>query len=68
MYFHSQFEQLLEVGLRNTQICDAGSDGEIAQALPNVEELDISSNLIPSWQEVARITQQLPKLTLLNLR
>lgn len=40
---------------------------EIAHSIPNIEELDISSNLLSSWEDVAGMVQQLPKLTSLNV-
>ena len=53
--------------LRGMCVNSAGKDGEIARSIPNVEELDLSSNLLSSWEDVARISQQLPKLTSLNV-
>ncbi|KAK2161322.1 hypothetical protein NP493_1590g00002 [Ridgeia piscesae] len=63
----SKFDELVSVALRGMCVNSPGKDGEIARSIPNVEELDLSSNLLSSWEDVARISQQLPKLTSLNV-
>lgn len=35
---------------------------------PRIEELNLSSNLLNSWEEVGRIAQQLSSLKVLNVR
>jgi len=68
VYFpFSKFDELVSVALRGMCVNSPGKDGEIARSIPNVEELDLSSNLLSSWEDVARISQQLPKLTSLNV-
>ncbi|XP_072035122.1 tubulin-specific chaperone E-like isoform X2 [Amphiura filiformis] len=62
----SSFENLQEIDLRETKVCRTGSE-DFLKKLPNITELNISKNLIPSWEEVSKMTRQMPKLILLNL-
>ncbi|XP_013395926.1 tubulin-specific chaperone E-like [Lingula anatina] len=63
----SQFDQLKSLLLKDMKISGAGPESALENTCPNVEELDISQNLIPSWEEVAKIAVQLKKLEILNL-
>ncbi|KAI0220594.1 Tubulin-specific chaperone E [Lamellibrachia satsuma] len=63
----SKFDELVSVALRGMCVNSPGKEGEIAHSIPNIEELDISSNLLSSWEDVAGMVQQLPKLTSLNV-
>lgn len=64
----SKFDQLKIVGLREQCISNAGEPGELKELCPNIEELDISRNLINSWQTIADICSQLDSLVRLNVR
>ena len=44
-----------------------GGEGEVAALVPNLEELDLSENLITEWRTVAKIACQLCELEVLNL-
>ncbi len=44
-----------------------GEEGELAALVPSMTDLDLSDNLVPGWQEVARLLTELPQLTGLNL-
>lgn len=63
----SKFDQLKIVWLREHYVSSAGTPGELAELCPNLQELDISRNLINSWQIVADICCQLPSLIRLNV-
>lgn len=63
----SKFDQLKIVCLREQCINDAGMHGELEELCPNVEELDISKNLISSWKIIADICSQLHFLKRLNV-
>ncbi|XP_008588204.1 PREDICTED: tubulin-specific chaperone E [Galeopterus variegatus] len=63
----SQLCQLEEVSLRSCAVNCAGDRGAIARACPNIKELDLSKNLLSSWDEVIRIADQLKHLEVLNL-
>ncbi|XP_029056552.2 tubulin-specific chaperone E isoform X1 [Osmia bicornis bicornis] len=63
----SKFDQLKIVGLREQYISNTGKPGELKELCPNIEELDISRNLINSWQTIADICSQLDSLVRLNV-
>ncbi|KAL4212034.1 hypothetical protein AB4K20DRAFT_1890136 [Rhizopus microsporus] len=62
-----QLERLTVVGLAEMLISSAGSPEEISKANLAIEDLDLSRNLISSWEELEKIALQLPKLTILRL-
>lgn len=64
----SKFDQLKIVWLREQCVSDAGRPDELKKLCPNLEELDISKNLINSWKIVADICFQLHSLIRLNVR
>lgn len=53
--------------MQNVNSVNSG-DLELCELCPNIYELDISKNLISSWQTVFLICQQLKNLQWLNLR
>ncbi|XP_011254453.1 tubulin-specific chaperone E isoform X1 [Camponotus floridanus] len=63
----SKFDQLKIVWLREQCVSDAGRPDELRELCPNLEELDISKNLINSWKIVADICSQLHSLIRLNV-
>ncbi|XP_012586418.1 PREDICTED: tubulin-specific chaperone E isoform X2 [Condylura cristata] len=63
----SQLSKLREISLRNCAVCCAGHPGGIASACPNIREVNLSKNLLPSWDEVTRIADELKHLETLNL-
>lgn len=63
----SKFDQLKIVCLREQCIGHAGQRDELRQLCPNVEELDLSKNLLSSWKTVADICCQLGRLNALNV-
>ncbi|XP_076761098.1 glyoxalase 1 isoform X1 [Xylocopa sonorina] len=63
----SKFDQLKTVWLREQYVSTAGKPDELKELCPNLEELDISKNLINSWQTVADICCQLHCLVRLNV-
>lgn len=63
----SQLEKLTVVDVSEEMVARAGEDGEIARACPNIQELDIGSNLLATWEELARICRQMPRLRHLNM-
>lgn len=60
-------EHLREVSLDNEKVAFADTPGQIRRTCPNVRGLDLSTNLLPSWQIVACITVELPCLERLIL-
>ncbi|KAF4614631.1 hypothetical protein D9613_003182 [Agrocybe pediades] len=63
----SRLDRLREVSLDNECVVRGNSLGEIAQTCPNVRGLDFSQNLLPSWEVVAQITEELPYLLHLSV-
>ncbi|XP_066992590.1 tubulin-specific chaperone E isoform X3 [Anabrus simplex] len=63
----SEFGKLKRVILDDYGVNGAGSPGELQTHCPLIEELDLSRNLLSSWESVADIAIQLPKLRLLNI-
>ncbi|XP_029100494.1 tubulin-specific chaperone E isoform X4 [Monodon monoceros] len=63
----SQLSKLQEVSLRNCAVNGLGDKGGIAKACPNVRSIDLSKNLLSSWDEVVDIADQLKHLEVLNL-
>ena len=44
-----------------------GHPGELRALAPQIRELDVADNLLPSWSVAARLAQELPELTSLDL-
>uniref|UniRef100_A0A671GC59 Tubulin folding cofactor E n=1 Tax=Rhinolophus ferrumequinum TaxID=59479 RepID=A0A671GC59_RHIFE len=63
----SQLSKLQEISLRNCAVSCAGDKGGIAKACPNIRNVDVSRNLLSSWDEVIDIADQLTHLEVLNL-
>ncbi|KAI6109640.1 hypothetical protein F5141DRAFT_1004120 [Pisolithus sp. B1] len=55
-------QRLREVSLDNEKVAFTDTPGQIRRTCPNVRGLDLSTNLLPSWQVVAGITVELPCL------
>lgn len=53
--------------LREELIASAGAEGEVRACCPCLTELDLANNLLPDWQTVGSIVEQLPALASLNL-
>ncbi|XP_075851595.1 tubulin-specific chaperone E isoform X2 [Microcebus murinus] len=63
----SQLSKLQDISLRNCAVSCAGEKGGIAKACPNIRKVDLSKNLLSSWDEVIHIADQLRHLEVLNL-
>lgn len=57
----------LRIAVLNS-MCINYSENNLQELCPNIEELDLSSNLFNSWLQIADITGQLPRLQVLNVR
>ncbi|CAO3574184.1 unnamed protein product [Mortierella alpina] len=55
------------VGLANTNVERAADFDETQKECPSIQDLDLSSTLISTWQDVADICAPLMKLTILRL-
>ncbi|XP_055002689.1 tubulin-specific chaperone E isoform X2 [Sorex araneus] len=65
--WQSQLSKLQEISLENCAVNSAGDKEEIAKVCPNIRELNMSKNLLTSWDEVVHIAHQLEHLETLNL-
>ncbi|GFT76656.1 tubulin-specific chaperone E [Nephila pilipes] len=63
----SNFSQLTDVVLNGMNINGPGNENELAELVPNIRNLDLSQNLISSWEDVNNIVKQLPHLSTLVL-
>ncbi|XP_070524067.1 tubulin-specific chaperone E-like isoform X2 [Cardiocondyla obscurior] len=63
----SKFNELKIVWLREQCVSSAGEPQKLEELCPNLEELDLSRNLINSWKIVADICSQLHFLIRLNV-
>ncbi|XP_011503060.1 PREDICTED: tubulin-specific chaperone E [Ceratosolen solmsi marchali] len=63
----SQFDQLKIVCLYNECISNAGIPNELATLCPQIEDIDLSHNLISSWKVITEICIQLRALKQLNV-
>ncbi|CAO3662689.1 unnamed protein product [Umbelopsis vinacea] len=60
-------ESLAVAGLKSMRISSEGSELEIANTCPNLTDLDLSNNLITTWETVLKIVDQLRRLKILWL-
>ncbi|XP_041959192.1 tubulin-specific chaperone E [Alosa alosa] len=60
-------ENLKEVALRSFEVWGTASRNEIQKTAPDVEFLDLSQNLLSSWEALAAITEQMEKLRALQM-
>ncbi|GFQ76967.1 tubulin-specific chaperone E [Trichonephila clavata] len=63
----SNFSQLTDVVLNGMNINGPGNENELAELVPNIQNLDLSQNLLASWKDVKSIVKQLPHLSTLVL-
>ncbi|XP_067876646.1 tubulin-specific chaperone E [Heterodontus francisci] len=61
------FDALLIVSVSGCQVSHVSEEEEISNVCPNIIELDLSKNLLASWDKVAQITRHLRKLEHLDL-
>ncbi|GAB6031710.1 hypothetical protein CHUAL_009459 [Chamberlinius hualienensis] len=63
----SQLNMLTVVGLSAMNVSDPGAPNGIYYTTPRIRELDLSKNLLCSWDDVIAIAKQLQNLKILNL-
>jgi hypothetical protein len=66
--FFSKLDALKEVAVRGMTVYGTLESHDLSVLVPSIEILDLSQNLLPSWEQVASITRQLKKLNSLNVR
>ncbi|XP_072516825.1 tubulin-specific chaperone E isoform X2 [Salminus brasiliensis] len=62
-----RMENLTEIALINCEVSGPGPENEIKKNTPNAVSLDLSGNLLSSWEVVAAVTEQLEELQVLCL-
>ncbi|CAG9821842.1 unnamed protein product [Phaedon cochleariae] len=62
-----EFRFLEVVNVRLENINSAGSPYELGQLFPNIREIDLSKNLLSSWNEIFTICSQFKRLYWLNV-
>lgn len=64
----SKLDELKEVVLREMMVYGIGPHGpDLKIAAPNIQDLDISRCLLPSWESISRISDCIPNLRNLNV-
>uniref|UniRef100_A0A671M273 Tubulin-specific chaperone E n=1 Tax=Sinocyclocheilus anshuiensis TaxID=1608454 RepID=A0A671M273_9TELE len=63
-----RLENLTEISLRRCEVSGPGPENEIRNATPFARSLDLSGNLLSSWEVLAAITEQLESLQELHNR
>ncbi|CAL1527789.1 unnamed protein product, partial [Lymnaea stagnalis] len=63
----SQFNKLKKVSVFEMNVYSGGPAGELGRLCPNIIDLDLSANLISSWEQVAEMARQLPLLVEFNV-
>ncbi|CAJ1962882.1 unnamed protein product [Sphenostylis stenocarpa] len=62
-----RFEELTTASLSYMGISSPGIPSHINNTVPNIEELDLTGNLLSEWKDVGTICEQLSALRTLNL-
>nr|XP_019708382.2 tubulin-folding cofactor E isoform X2 [Elaeis guineensis] len=61
------FEELRGASVSYLGVSFVGSSDEINALVPNLEELDLTGNLLSKWQDIGSLCDALPALGVLNL-
>lgn len=63
----SKLDRLEEAVLREMFVYGPGLINDLHQSTPNIRELDLSKNLLSSWEDVAVLCSRLQRLESLNI-
>ncbi|KFQ83437.1 Tubulin-specific chaperone E, partial [Phoenicopterus ruber ruber] len=66
-YMKIQLNQLVDISVRECAVSHAGQKEEIRRTCPNIRHINLSKNLISSWETVAAIASQVQNLEILNI-
>uniref|UniRef100_A0A8D0KW69 Tubulin-specific chaperone E n=1 Tax=Strix occidentalis caurina TaxID=311401 RepID=A0A8D0KW69_STROC len=64
----SQLNQLVDISVRECAVSHAGQKEEISRTCANIRHINLSRNLISSWETVTAIASQIQNLETLNVR
>uniref|UniRef100_A0A8D0HNV8 Tubulin-specific chaperone E n=1 Tax=Sphenodon punctatus TaxID=8508 RepID=A0A8D0HNV8_SPHPU len=62
-----QLNKLIDISVRECAVSHAGPKEEIKRTCPNIMQMDLSKNLLSSWEKVIDIAYQTENLEILNL-
>ncbi|KAM6433319.1 tubulin-specific chaperone E [Rhynochetos jubatus] len=62
-----QLNQLVDISVRECAVSDAGQKEEIGRTCTNIRHINLSKNLISSWETVTAIASQVQNLETLNV-
>uniref|UniRef100_A0A8D0HGZ2 Tubulin-specific chaperone E n=1 Tax=Sphenodon punctatus TaxID=8508 RepID=A0A8D0HGZ2_SPHPU len=63
----NQLNKLIDISVRECAVSHAGPKEEIKRTCPNIMQMDLSKNLLSSWEKVIDIAYQTENLEILNL-
>ncbi|CAL9038104.1 unnamed protein product [Musa banksii] len=63
----NHFKELLGASVSYLGVSSAETSNEINAIVPNLEELDLTGNLLSRWQDIGTLCEALPSLKILNL-
>ncbi|NXX39554.1 TBCE protein, partial [Tricholaema leucomelas] len=63
----SQLNQLVDISVRECAVSHAGQEEEISRTCANIRHINLSKNLVSSWEIVTAIASQLQNLETLNI-
>ncbi|XP_025965673.1 tubulin-specific chaperone E [Dromaius novaehollandiae] len=63
----SQLNQLVDISVRECAVSHAGQKEEISRTCANIRHINLSKNLISSWETVTDIASQVQNLETLNI-
>uniref|UniRef100_A0A8C6Z3P1 Tubulin folding cofactor E n=1 Tax=Nothoprocta perdicaria TaxID=30464 RepID=A0A8C6Z3P1_NOTPE len=63
----SRLNQLVDISVRECAVSHAGQEEEISRTCPNIRRVDLSKNLISSWETATDIASQVQNLETLNI-
>ncbi|NXF19910.1 TBCE protein, partial [Rhodinocichla rosea] len=63
-----QLNKLVDISVRECAVSHAGQEEEISRTCANMRHINLSKNLIPSWETVVAIASQVQNLETLNVR
>ncbi|XP_009871179.1 PREDICTED: tubulin-specific chaperone E, partial [Apaloderma vittatum] len=63
----SQLNQLVDISVRECAVSHAGQEEEISRTCANIRHINLSKNLISSWETVVAIASQVQNLETLNI-
>ncbi|RRT82370.1 hypothetical protein BHE74_00024092 [Ensete ventricosum] len=63
----NHFKELLGASISYLGVSSAETSNEINAIVPNLEELDLTGNLLSKWQDIGTLCEALPSLKILTL-